>query len=309
MRLVDKVRENQDLQGRNITFDNLYTSVPLAQKLLERKITSVDTMRHNRKGLPKEIKSMEGREPKSSIVYWEKNHQKLTLTTYVVNTKSSGKKNIIVLSFMPPLLGLTKDDDKSKPAIIKLYDFTKGGTDIVDQRSAQNTTSTKSVRWTKKVITYMLDISRVNAQTIFCLNNDHIPRAYDSSDFAQALGMSLIMPHLINRRREDGIPNWLKRKMDIFLPTPEVVRLQIDQAGDLFPHDPNSNKRRIGRQCLNLKQSRSEKDKLGKSYSQCQMCSEAICANHMVKVCSMCKDTLTVHVADDGVAPPVEEVN
>ena len=120
--------------------------VPLAQKLLERKITSVDTMRHNRKGLPKEIKSMEGREPKSSIVYWEKNHQKLTLTTYVVNTKSSGKKNIIVLSFMPPLLGLTKDDDKSKPAIIKLYDFTKGGTDIVDQRSAQNTTSTKSVR-------------------------------------------------------------------------------------------------------------------------------------------------------------------
>ena len=61
IRLVDKVREQQDLQGRNITFDNLYTSIPLAKKLLERKITVVGTMRHNRKGVPKEIKSIEGK--------------------------------------------------------------------------------------------------------------------------------------------------------------------------------------------------------------------------------------------------------
>ena len=27
----------------------------------------------------------------------------------------------------------TKDDKKDKPAIYKFYDFTKGGTDIVDQ--------------------------------------------------------------------------------------------------------------------------------------------------------------------------------
>ena len=163
LRLVDKVREQQDLQGRNITFDNLYTSIPLAEKLLDRKITIVGTMRHNRKGLPKEIKSMEGRESNSSIVYWEKKEQKLTLTTYVVSTKSKGLKNIIVLASTPPLLGQTKDDGKCKPGIIKFYDFNKGGTDIVDQRSAQNTTSTKSVKWTKKVLSYMLDISRLNA--------------------------------------------------------------------------------------------------------------------------------------------------
>ena len=54
-------REQQDLQGSNITFDNLYTSIPLAKKLLERKITVVGTMRHNRKGVPKEIKSIEGK--------------------------------------------------------------------------------------------------------------------------------------------------------------------------------------------------------------------------------------------------------
>ena len=35
---------------------------------------------------------------------------------------------------MHPILDATKYDDKKKPAMHKLYNFTKGGTDIVDQR-------------------------------------------------------------------------------------------------------------------------------------------------------------------------------
>ena len=35
----------------------------------------------------------------------------------------------------PPLLATTKDDNKSKPAIYKLYDFSKGETDIIDQKN------------------------------------------------------------------------------------------------------------------------------------------------------------------------------
>ena len=56
----------------------------------------------------------------------------MVLISYVVNTKSKGKKNVLALTTMRPLLGVTKDDDKVKPAIPKLYDYTKGGTDIVD---------------------------------------------------------------------------------------------------------------------------------------------------------------------------------
>lgn len=36
---------------------------------------------------------------------------------------------ILMLSTVQPLLGVTKDDKKCKPAIYKLYDFNKGGTD------------------------------------------------------------------------------------------------------------------------------------------------------------------------------------
>ena len=47
---------------------------------------------------------------------------------------AKGKKNVMVISTVEPLLGVTKDE-KKKPAVIKLYDFTKGGTDIPDQKS------------------------------------------------------------------------------------------------------------------------------------------------------------------------------
>ena len=58
----------------------------------------------------------------------------LVLHSYVVKNKSSGLRNVLMLSSVQPLLGVTKDDNKFKPAIYKHYDFTKGGTDIVDQR-------------------------------------------------------------------------------------------------------------------------------------------------------------------------------
>ena len=122
-----------------------------------------------------------------------------------------------------------------------------------------------------------------------------------------ALGMSLILPHLTNRRQQAGIPNWLKKKMDIFLPAPENVPLDVVPGHDLFLHPARSDSRRLCRQCLNNKTSRAEKNKLGKVYSQCQMCTEAICTNRMVMVCFMCKGNLTVTEPDRE--PEEHEVN
>ena len=50
----------------------------------------------------------------------------------VLTIYTQGKKNVIILSTKPVLLGVTKDDGKAKPAIIKEYHYTKVGTDIVD---------------------------------------------------------------------------------------------------------------------------------------------------------------------------------
>ena len=51
-------------------------------------------------------------------------------------------KNVLMLSTVQPLKGVTKYDGKKKPAIYKLYDFTKAGTDVVDQMMGSYTTKT-----------------------------------------------------------------------------------------------------------------------------------------------------------------------
>ena len=44
---------------------------------------------------------------------------------------------------MEPIFGISKDQ-KKKPALYKLYDYTKGGIDIVDQKISFYSCKTKS---------------------------------------------------------------------------------------------------------------------------------------------------------------------
>ena len=103
-------------------------------------------MQLNRKGIPDELKETKSRELLSSEIYWDGNSP-LSISLYVVKT-SKGKKNVIFLSTTPPILDITKDDGKSKLGICKVYDFTKRGTDIIDQRMGFYTCKPKSRKWT-----------------------------------------------------------------------------------------------------------------------------------------------------------------
>ena len=138
----------------------------MAQLLLDRGITSVKTLLSNRKGISAEIKEIKDRETNSYEVYWEMDKGILNLLSYVVKAKSSGKRHVLLLSTVPPLLATTKDDNKSKPAIYKLYDFSNDGTDIIDQRMGFHSCKSKSKRWTMNALSYVLDTCQVNASTI-----------------------------------------------------------------------------------------------------------------------------------------------
>ena len=80
-------------------------------------------MQLNRKGIPDELKETKNRELLSSDIYWDKNNY-LKISSYVVKT-TKGKKNVILLTTAPPILGITKDDRKSKLGIYKVYDYYK----------------------------------------------------------------------------------------------------------------------------------------------------------------------------------------
>ena len=168
--LVQNLAREQDLAGRNISMDRLYSSFYIANWLLEKNITMVGTMQQNRVGIPPKIKDIASREILSSETYWEKDGS-TNISSYVVKT-SKGKKNVLMLATIEPIIAVTKDDGKKKPAIYKLYDFTKGGTDIVDQKMGTYTVKSKSRKWTTAAFAYLLDTIRVNSQTVYALNNN-----------------------------------------------------------------------------------------------------------------------------------------
>ena len=122
-----------NLVGNNLTVDNFYTSLDLVKVCDEKKMTVLGTMRSNRKGVHKEMVNTEGREDNSTIVYFEKESGKISLTSYMVSTKSKGKKCVLLLSNYPDFaaLGVTRDDGKKKSSLFKLYDYSMGGVDIV----------------------------------------------------------------------------------------------------------------------------------------------------------------------------------
>ena len=97
---------------------------------------------------------------------------------------------------MPPLFATTKDDNKSKLAISKLYNFSKGGTDIIGQKMGFYSCKSKSKRWTMDAFLYVLDLCQVNASTIYAMNNDLQPQNIKSVDFEFELVMSLICTHI-----------------------------------------------------------------------------------------------------------------
>ena len=130
---MNEVEKDTSLKGCNISTDRLYTSVSPAKWLLDRNITTVGTLNTVRIGIPDELKNTKCRENSSVSFHIKSKEKNLYITTYSVKTKSTGRKNVLMLSAMRPIPRKTKDDGKSKPAIMKFYDFTKGGNKIVDQ--------------------------------------------------------------------------------------------------------------------------------------------------------------------------------
>ena len=131
-RIVEVYEQNgYPLRGSNISMDQYYTSIPLAKWLYRKQITCIRTIQTNRKGLLKEIKEITGREKNSWIACKEEGGN-VHLNSYVVKTKSTGMRNVLLLHTTEAAHDLT-NDEKRKLYTYKIYDFTKGGFDLTDR--------------------------------------------------------------------------------------------------------------------------------------------------------------------------------
>ena len=138
--------------------------------------------------------------------------KKIYLTTYSVRTKSKGKKNVMVLSTMLPLQGVTIDGGKKKPAKIKFYDFMKGRTNIVDQINDFHTCRTQTYRW-DLVLFYILDTIKTNSKTVWCLKNNKNISSCKLFQIGWDLANSLVKPFIENRCINGQTKSFKKSKM------------------------------------------------------------------------------------------------
>ena len=81
-----------------------------------------------------------------------------------------------------------------KPLSYKIYDYTKGGIDIPDQRMGSYTTKYKTRKWTLVALSYVLDMARINSQAIYVISN--AKEDVDSFEFGLELMKALVKPNM-----------------------------------------------------------------------------------------------------------------
>ena len=184
---------------------------------------------------------------------------------------------------MRPLLGVTKDDGKCKPAVIKFYDFTKRGTDIMDMKMAMYSCKALTHRWTMIHFYFPLDAIRCNTLSLFAVKCGKSLRVVDSFESCWDLVMNLVTP-FISERPLTGLSIGLKSKISTLLGrNPDQP---VDTVDDGYSHyGPTQQRCQI---CLNSiagKDHQKNRDKLNKIQTRFQKCGKAVCKAHSKLIC------------------------
>ena len=237
----------------------------------------VGTFQKNRVGIPPELKVLKDKAELSNEIYWEVNG-KYNISSYVVKT-SKGKKAVLMLSTMEPLLGVTKDDQKKKPALYKFYDFTKGGTDIVDQKMGSYTVKPKCRRWVMVAFSYLLDTIRINSSTVLALNKKVDPKKVVSFDNGYLLAKQLVMPQIL-RRNCNGLNVSVLKKIELVIGVEEEPRVEEQLSAGRCKMSLDNIKGRD-----NYKKN---KDSIGRIKTKCSKCKDFVCKKHSKPVCEKC---------------------
>ncbi|KAL7861660.1 hypothetical protein SRHO_G00131010 [Serrasalmus rhombeus] len=138
-------------KGRTVATDNYFTSLSLANRLLESNTTLLGTINKIRREIPLEAKNAKGREKLSTEVY---RSDGALLTVYAPKTN----KTVCVLSTMHTHVKIA-DDRKRKPNTCAV--------DIMDQKVRAYTVRAGTRRWPVAVFYNLLDLAAMNTHVLY----------------------------------------------------------------------------------------------------------------------------------------------
>lgn len=254
-RLCEPIYES----NRNVTTDRWFTSTELGKSLLRCGLTTIGTIRANKRELPAEFVQRNSRPIGSSMFGFQEN---CTLVSYIP------KKNKNVL-----LISTCHDDDKvdqetGKPQIILDYNATKCGVDVVDQLSANYNCARATRRWPMVIFYSLLNISGINSQVIFNTNN--LNKKVLRRHFLENLSFSLIEPHLRVRSTSNSLS--------------KCIRIRICEICKIGPPaEPYEERRNILGRCVPCGSKKNRKTKYC-----CKSCQKFLCMEHTKIICADC---------------------
>lgn len=263
--------------GRNITTDNFFTDITLAEELLSQELTIVGTVRKTRKDLPKCLLDIRGRATYSSQFLFTGN---LTLVSYVTKPK----KFVVLLSSMHHEHDIAGEDLKFKPDIILSYNDTKSGVDCLDKIIREYTSKRSTRRWPLRLFYNYIDIAAYNAFIIWILKNPQ----WKSTSGNMKVRRKLFLEELGNMFTHDHITRRAEKIYEDGRGFSATVCNAIQSAGV-------SVKKNVPKP-MNAKRSRCFqcRGNDNKYSTKCDMCKNFVCSLHSeikiekTVVCSSC---------------------
>ena len=161
-------------------------------------------------------------------------------------------------------------------ALYKLYDFTKGGTNIVDQKIGSYTVKAKSCKWTMVALSYLFDTIRVNACALFALNKGFDPKKVNSFNFGYQLAEKLVMP-AIERQSRNGLSSYVAQKIEMVFP--KAVLQPLDKQAD------KAGRCKMCLQSISGINCKFKKNKIRRTKNFYTKCKECCCKKHATLVC------------------------
>lgn len=250
--------------NRNVTMDNWFTSVPLANNLLlpPYKLTILGTIRRNKKELPSQITKNTRKRPIGDVKFCFSGHKVL------LSYKAKPNKVVCLLSTMHQDATISPS---GKPTMIEHYNQTKGGVDAFDQMCSIFSASRRTKRWPMCVFYGIINMSCINALVIHNTNLvDKKNRPISRKDFMHELYKALIFPWLEVRLQRPTLQRSLKSMISEVLgknDEPEVVQ-------------NNPNRRGVCSICP------SKKRRMTTNY--CVQCKRPFCGEHRAMLCVKC---------------------
>ena len=280
---VLELTKDKDFKGRNVTCDNYFTTLELAEKLEKQKMTLVGTVKRNKAFLPPKFQQKKALPLYESDFCYRKD-------SVLISYQSKKAKNVVLLSSMHNDSKID-EGEKKKPEIVLKYNQTKGGVDSMDQMAHSFTRKRKSRRWPLVQFFNILDISTIAARIVYSRKfpNDQLSKPDSRQQFNIKIAKQLVLPQI--QRRQDSastlhetVKNNISAVLKVLMPEPPITtekrgkaskRKSVDNDGD----GPPKKQKRCGFCPAN-------KDR--KTKTICSRCSKFVCGEHTVVICKQC---------------------